>query len=265
MVTYCTYWQLDTRPFDNLPDPRFYFPSGQHEDARQRLLYGIEAKKGVVMVTGEIGCGKTLTCRALLQSLPEGRYDVALVANPSLPSTEFLTEILYQFGLKTGGPKVKMLHRLNDHLLANQRRDINNILMVDEAQAVQDPAIFEDIRLLLNFQLNDEFLLTLVLFGQPELNERVALLPQLNQRIAIRYHLRPFSVDETAEYVRFRLEAAGGRSDMFTKDALQELFLLSQGVCRVLNNLCDLSLLLGAQEQMTEISPSVVQRAGSLT
>ncbi len=265
MVTYCTYWQLDTRPFDNLPDPRFYFPSGQHEDARQRLLYGIEAKKGVVMVTGEIGCGKTLTCRALLQSLPEGRYDVALVANPSLPSTEFLTEILYQFGLKTGGPKVKMLHRLNDHLLANQRRDVNNILMVDEAQAVQDPAIFEDIRLLLNFQLNDEFLLTLVLFGQPELNERVALLPQLNQRIAIRYHLRPFSVDETAEYVRFRLEAAGGRSDMFTKDALQELFLLSQGVCRVLNNLCDLSLLLGAQEQMTEISPSVVQRAGSLT
>lgn len=264
-MTYCAYWKLDARPFDNLPDPRLYFASGQHEDARQRLLYGIEAKKGVVMLTGELGCGKTLTSRALIQSLPEGRYDVALVANPSLPSMEFLTEILYQFGLKTGGQKVKMLHRLNDHLLANRQRGINTVLMVDEAQAVQDPAVFEDMRLLLNFQLNDQFLLTLVLFGQPELNERVAALPQLNQRIAIRYHLRPFSADETAAYIRFRLEAAGGRADLFTKDALHEVFLLSHGICRVINNLCDLSLLLGAQDQSAEISPSLVQRASSLT
>lgn len=264
-MTYCAHWKLDTRPFDNLPDPRFYFPSGQHEDARQRLLYGIEAKKGVVMLTGEIGCGKTLMSRALIQSLPEGQYDVALVANPSLPSAEFLTEILYQFGLKTGGQKVKMLHRLNDHLLANRQRERNNILMMDEAQAVQDPAVFEEIRLLLNFQLNDQFLLTLVLFGQPELNDLVATLPQLNQRIAIRYHLRPFSTDETAEYVRFRMKAAGGRGDVFTKNALQEISSLSRGICRVINNLCDLSLFLGAQAQITEISPSVVQRAASLS
>ncbi len=263
-MTYCNHWKLDARPFDNLPDPRFYYPSGQHEDARQRLLYGIEAKKGVVMLTGEIGCGKTLSSRALIQSLPEGRYDVALVANPSLPSTEFLSEILYQFGLKSGGQKIKMLHRLNDHLLANRRREVNNILMVDEAQAVQDAAVFEDIRLLMNFQLNAEFLLTLVLFGQPELNERVAAIPQLDQRVAIRYHLRPFSADETADYVRFRLQAAGGCTDLFTKDALQEVYALSQGICRVINNLCDLSLVLGAQEQIPEVSPSIVQRASGI-
>lgn len=263
-MTYCTHWKLDARPFDNLPDPRFYFPSGQHEDARQRLLYGIEAKKGVVMLTGEIGCGKTLTSRALIQSFPQGRYDVALIANPSLPSTEFLTEILYQFGLEGSGQKVAMIHRLNDHLLANRGRDINTVLMVDEAQAVQDPAVFEDIRLLLNFQLNDQYLLTLVLFGQPELNERVSAIPQLNQRIALRYHLRPFSADETADYIRFRLEAAGGRGALFTKDAIEEVFVLSRGICRVINNLCDLSLFLGAQELVAEISPSIVQRAATL-
>lgn len=263
-MTYCPHWKLDARPFDNLPDPRFYFPSGQHEDARRRLLYGIEARKGVVMLTGEIGCGKTLTSRALVQSLPAGRYDVALIANPSLPSLEFLTEILYQLGLEAGGQKVAMLHRLNDHLLANRRREIATVLMVDEAQAVRDPAVFEDIRLLLNFQPNDDALLTLVLFGQPELNERVRVLPQLDQRIAIRSHLRPFSADETASYVRFRLEAAGGRADLFTKDAHHEVFVLSRGLCRVINNLCDLSLFLGAQEQAAEISPSLVHRAASL-
>lgn len=263
-MTYCTHWQLDAPPFDNLPDPRFYFPSGQHEAARRRLLYGIEAKKGVVMLTGELGCGKTLTSRALIQSLPQGRYDVALVANPSLPSTEFLTEILYQFGLEPGGQKVTMLHELNDHLLANRRRGINAVLMVDEAQAVQDPAVFEDLRLLLNFQLNDHFLLTMALFGQPELNERVAGIPQLDQRIAIRYHLRPFSADETADYIRFRLKAVGGRADLFTKDAIQEIFERSRGIGRVINNLGDLSLFLGAQEQAAEITPCLIQRAASL-
>lgn len=263
-MTYCPHWKLDARPFDNLPDPRFYFPSGQHEDARQRLLYGIEAKKGAVMLTGEIGCGKTLMSRALIQNLPAGRYDVALIANPSLPSLELLTEILYQLGLEAGGQKVTMLHRLNDHLLANRARGIATVLMVDEVQAVRDPAVFEDIRLLLNFQLNDGHLLTLVLVGQPELNDRVRVIPQLDQRIGLRYHLRPFSADETVAYVRFRLQAAGGRADLFTKDALQEVFVLSHGVCRVINNLCDLSLFLGAQERVAEISPSLVQRAATL-
>jgi general secretion pathway protein A len=260
-MTYKEHWNLNALPFDNLPDPRFYFPSGQHEDARQRLLYGIQAMKGAAMLTGEIGSGKTLTSRALIRSLQKKHFDIALLTNPALPAADFLMEVLYQFGLETNGAKVDRLHRLNDHLLSNRRQQVKSVLMVDEAQSIQEISIFEDLRLLLNFQLNDRFLLTIVLLGQPELRDRVAAIPQLNQRLAIRYHLRPLTADETVDYIRFRMKAAGARPDVFTKDAVHEIFLLSSGVCRVINTVCDLCLLLGSQEGLAEITPSVVTQA----
>ena len=263
-LTYQTYWNLSAAPFDNLPDPAFYFPSAKHEEARRRLLYGIQTKKGAVMLIGDVGCGKTLLSRTLIQTLSGTRHDVALIVNPALTAMEFLVEILYQFGLDPHGSKVELLHRLNDRLLANAQQNIQAVLMVDEAHAIQDRRIFEDLRLLLNFQLNNQFLVTLVLLGQPELWGRVKSIPQLGQRIAVRYHLEPFSAAETYRYIQFRLKAAAGDPDLFTKAAVLEIFQRSGGISRIINSICDLCLVLGAQDQLTCIDVPLVTRASRI-
>ncbi|MFO0706014.1 MAG: AAA family ATPase [Nitrospira sp.] len=264
-VGYESFWSLDTRPFDNVPDPRFYVPSVQHEAARVRLLYGIQARKGALMLTGEIGSGKTLLSRALILNLPKTKYDVALVANPSLPGKEFLGEILYQLGLPTGGSKAVQLRRLNDRLLDNGQRGMDTVLVIDEAQAILDDRIFDDVRLLMNFQLNDRFLLTLVLLGQPELRERVAGIPQLLQRIAIRCHLDRFDAKETRQYIESRLASAGCRRRVFTSDAIAAIHQRTEGVCRLINALCDSCLFVGYQERLDRIDEVTVAHAAHMS
>ncbi|HEX9285010.1 MAG TPA: ATP-binding protein, partial [Nitrospirales bacterium] len=164
---YEEYWGLKQAPFDNVPDPRFYFPSSKHEEGLHRLMYGVEGRKGALMLTGEIGCGKTLLSRTLIQQLSHERYDLALVANPSFEVIDFIKEILYQLGINGEGTKLDMVHALNERLLENLKKERDTVLVVDEAQAIHDAQIFEELRLLLNFQLNDRFLLTLILLGQP--------------------------------------------------------------------------------------------------
>ncbi len=264
MHHHTNHWGFQAAPFENVPDPEYYFPSEKHEEARQRLLYGIQAKKGAVMLTGEIGCGKTLLSRALILDLPQDQYDIALVTNPALPPLDFLTEILYQFGLETTGSKAELIHRLNARLLENQRKGLDTVLVVDEAQSIPDDYTFEDLRLLLNFQLNNRFLMTIVLLGQPELKGRVEGIPQLAQRIAVRYHLEPFSAEETRQYIRSRLKTAGTSEEVFTKDAVFEIVQRTRGVSRLINGLCDTCLFLGAQAQLREIDASVVGRAARL-
>ncbi|MGQ0812661.1 MAG: ExeA family protein [Nitrospiraceae bacterium] len=261
---YEQYWGLQASPFDNVPDPRYYFPSVKHESARQRLLYGIQARKGAVMLTGEVGCGKTLLSRALILDLPRAKYDIALVANPALPKSQLFPEILYQFGLKGTDSKVECLHRLNERLLVNHQQGLETVLVIDEVQAIPDDRCFEELRLLINFQLNDRFLLTLVLMGQPELKMRVQRIAQLNQRIAIRYHLEAFNADETRDYIAARMRAAGCTRDIFTKDAAHAIYERSRGICRLINSLCDLCLLLGSMENARDIDGISVAHAGSV-
>lgn len=258
--TYEQHWGLRTQPFENVPDPSFYVPSVKHEEARQRILYGIQARKGAVMLTGEIGSGKTLLSRALILKLSRSKYDVALLANPSLPEKEFLGEILYQFGLPVGGSKAVQLRRLNEHLLSNARQGVDTVLVIDEAQTILDDRIFDEVRLLMNYQMNDRFLLTLVLLGQPELRERIARIPQLMQRIAVRYHLERFDVEETQAYVQSRLAAAGRTRRLFTMDAVEEIYRHTGGVCRLINALCDLCLSSGAQAKVDHIDSTLVMR-----
>jgi general secretion pathway protein A len=263
--TYERHWGLDLRPFENVPDPRFYVPSAKHETAKQRILYGIHARKGIVMLTGEIGSGKTLMSRSLILSLPRSRYEIGLVANPSIPGNEFLGEILFQLGLDPAGTKAVQLRRLNDQLLANYRRGVDTILVVDEAQAVEQDDVFEELRLLSNFQLNDRFLMTLVLLGQPELRERVARIPQLAQRVAMQYHIERFNHEETRTYILGRLAAAGCRREIFTPDAMTCIHGRTNGVCRLINTLCDVCLYLGSLEGVRYVDRSLVEGLDGIT
>lgn len=242
---YLEYWGLQEFPFENVPDPDFMYFSQEHEEALIRLLYAVQRKKGCALLTGEIGCGKTTLSRVLIQKLREGESDIGLITNPSLEPLEFLKEIAYQFGLiPQSGQKVDLWNMIKTRMIDNETLDKNTVLIVDEAQLISRET-FEEIRLLLNFQLNDRFLLTLILIGQPELRDIIHDIKQLEQRIAIKYHLNPLAKDEAVKYIAFRLRKAGTDKQIFAPDTLDEIYRASEGVPRKLNNICDMALMVG--------------------
>ena len=261
--SYESYWGLAELPFENVPDPKFYFPAPMHEEALHRLLYGVQTRKGAVMLTGEIGCGKTLLSRELGLHLSGQQYDMALIANPGFGVEDFLTEVLYQLGIEPTKTKVRLLHLLNDRLHENYKKGKQTVVVVDEAQAIPDNQVFEELRLLLNFQLNDRFLLTLVLMGQPELNDRVMAIKQFAQRISIKYHLGPFSQEQTAQYIEFRLKAARCEREVFSKEALTLIYQRSSGIPRNINRLCDLCLLIGFMDRAAVVDQKIAERAAA--
>jgi len=260
---YESYWRLRLRPFENVPDPQFYVPSVKHDAAMERMLYGIHARKGIVMLTGEIGSGKTLLSRAVILKLPRSRYEIGLVSNPTIPGNEFLGEILFQLGLDSHGTRVEQLRRLNDQLLANYHRDVDTVVVVDEAQAIEHDRLFEELRLLSNFQLNDRFLITLVLVGQPELRDRIARIPQLAQRVAIQHHIEYLNRAETKAYILTRLAAAGGELAIFSPGAISSVYHRTGGVCRLINSLCDLCLYVGRVSEARQIKRSLVEKVAN--
>lgn len=257
---YESYWGLHVRPFDNVPDPKFYVPSVIHESAMASLLYGIQSHKGIVMLTGEIGSGKTLMTRAVILKLPRARYEIGLLSNPTIPGNEFLGEVLFQLGVDPGGSRVEQLRRLNDQLLDNYQQGRETVVVVDEAQAIEHDRLFEELRLLSNFQLNDRFLLTLVLVGQPELFDRIAGIPQLAQRVAIHYHIGRLDRTQTKSYIVARLAAAGSTQRIFSSGAMSAIFQRTGGVCRLINSLCDLCLHFGSVAGVRHVRRSFVER-----
>lgn len=261
---YREHWGLKELPFENVPDPRYFYPSPEHQEALMRLFYAVNNRKGAAMLTGEIGCGKTILSRTLVQDLSADRYEVGLVANPSLPPLDFLREILYQLGVESGSmSKIDLLHALNDAVVRNLNAGKDTVILIDEAQAIDDEATLEELRLLLNFQLNERFLLTLILIGQPELREKVGRIRQLDQRIAIKYHLGPLSLEETRKYILYRLEKAGLRREIVFPEAFTLIHRLTHGIPRDINNLCDMSLLLGFSGGARKIDPPLVQKAAA--
>lgn len=259
---YEAHWGLTRLPFQNVPDPAFFFASSQHGEGLARLLYAVRYGKGAAMLTGAVGCGKTTLARAFILQLNQAHSDVGLITNPSLPRAEFLVEINQQFGLPaSGNGKVDLLHRFNERLVDNQRMDRETVLIVDEGQAILEREVFEELRLLLNFQLNDRFLLTLVLMGQPELAEMVGAVEQFAQRIAIRFHLQGLDEKETRDYIAFRLKRAGADRLLFTEGALDLIWERTRGVPRLINTLCDLCLLEGFASKESMVEERVARRA----
>jgi general secretion pathway protein A len=257
---YLDHWGLKKFPFDNVPDPEFMFYSPDHREALARLVYAVTRNKGAVLLTGEVGCGKTMLSRVFIQQLTQSGFEIGLITNPSLSPIDFLIEALTQIGLNApSDSKPQLLTILNNCMVENMQKGRTTLFIIDEAQTISEETL-EEIRLLLNFQLNDRFLLTLVLIGQPELRDKIRAYKQLNQRIANRYHLNPLNADNTRAYIAFRLEKAGRANNMFTPEAIDEIYNASQGVPRIINNICDLALLVGFSSKINKIDIDTVSR-----
>ncbi len=261
---YEAHWGLKEKPFENTPDPRFIYYSQQHQEALSRMLYVASERKSAALLSGEYGSGKTLLIRVLTQELQqEDKYKTVSIFNPRLSSLEFIREIVYQLegGKEPALDKVDLFHALHKILLSNYDSGKHTVIIIDEAQAIVDNDIFEELRLLLNFQLNNVFLVTIILIGQPELIERIINLPQLRQRIAVRFHLRALNEEETKEYIQQRLKVAGAKQEIFEEEAHKEIYLRSGGIPRQINNICDLALLAGYGSGLNNINKEIIIRA----
>lgn len=255
---YLDYWKINKYPFENVPDPDFMYYSPEHEEALVRLLYAVKRMKGAALLTGDIGSGKTTLSRVFIQQLPEKEFDIGLITNPSLNALDFIKEVHYQLGLDSiSNSKTDLLVILNNHLLDNVNKGRSTLLIIDEAQLIFGET-FEEIRLLLNFQMNDRFLMTFLLIGQPELRDMIREYKQLDQRIAIRYHLNPLPRAETANYIRFRLSKTGCDRELFTEKAYDAIYQYSGGIPRKINNVCDLALLIGFSMKAQEIDEPLI-------
>jgi general secretion pathway protein A len=249
---YAEHFRLRHEPFSIAPDPRFLFMSAQHREALAHLLYGVGGGGGFVLLTGEIGAGKTTVCRCFLEQIP-AQCRVAYIFNPKLTVPELLQTICEEFRVelpRDSGPGVKgHVDALNRFLLAAHARGENAVLIIDEAQSLS-PEVLEQLRLLTNLETAERKLLQIVLIGQPELRAMLGQpgLEQLAQRVIARYHLGALSADETAQYVKHRLVVAGGTKLPFEREAMARLHALSGGVPRRINLLADRALL-GAYSQ----------------
>ncbi len=244
---YLTFFGLNEKPFAITPDPRYLYLSERHAEALAHLLYGINEAGGFVQLTGEVGTGKTTIVRSLLAQTPKNA-EIALILNPKMTPAEFLLTICEELGIGVPDASLESLKDLVDilshYLLRAHAAGRRVVLVVDEAQNLS-PEVLEQVRLLTNLETNTQKLLQIILIGQPELRELLGRneLRQLAQRVTGRYHLNPLSRDETTAYVRHRLRVAGATNDIFSPQALSEVFRLSQGVPRVINVICDRALL----------------------
>lgn len=258
---YCDYWELKELPFENMPNSRFVFYSSIHDEALMRLFYTVKGRKGACMLTGEVGCGKTTISKMFQGKLEESGCEVGLVTNPCLTGTQLLQEILYQFGVDLHrAKKLQLLHALNNKVWENRKDGRETVLIIDEAHLISKKEVYEELRLLLNLQDNNRFLLTLILVGQPELRRLIRAIPQFEQRIPVKYHLHPLNFKETLHYVQFRLKRAGIKRDIFTRGAAKKIYQYSNGIPRKINNICDMSLLVGFAEHAQMISPAIIKK-----
>ena len=262
---YEEYFALKEPPFNITPDPRYIFFSKKHLDAFSSLLYGIESRKGFIAITGEIGAGKTTLCRVLLEEL-KGRAKTSLILNPNLSDAGLLLSIVQDFGIElTSRNKKECFDSLNRFVLREFHNGFNVVLIIDEAQDLK-PRSLEQIRLLSNLETASHKLIQIVLVGQPELRTTLksSSLKQLRQRITVWYHLTTLDREETYQYIGHRLRVAGfdqDASSLFDTSAVDSVFVHTEGIPRLINVLCDRSLLAAYAKGMKTINAALIEEA----
>lgn len=261
---YESFYRFIEKPFNITPDPKYLFLSPKHREALGHVMYGIKERAGFVVITGEIGTGKTILCRYLLNQLDRDT-EGAVILNPNLSELELLRAINEDFGIESRATTKKgLIDELNQFLLHRRLAGKNMVLVIDEAQNLA-PAVLEQIRLLSNLETEKEKLIQIILLGQPELRDVLARpdLEQLNQRITARYHLSALDRKETEAYIKHRLAVAGGRPEAnpFPARTLRRIYRHTRGVPRRINILCDRLLLAGFAAGVYEISPGMVKQA----
>jgi general secretion pathway protein A len=262
-LLYQTHFGLCQAPFNITPDPSFLYLSASHREGLAQLSYGIRARKGFVVLTGEVGTGKTTLIHALLNEL-NGSAQTALIFSTIVSPPDLLRSVCEEFGLVEPKRPLQEIHdylvSLNEFLLESYRKGENCALIIDEAQNLS-AEVLESIRLLSNFETSKDKLLQILLVGQPELAVRLNSpeLRQLKQRVMLRHHLRALSLQECCEYVSNRLKVAGGDKSIFTPNALESIHSYSGGIPRIVNVLCDNALLTGYALGRKEIDTGIIR------
>lgn len=260
--TYLKFFGLETDPFNLTPDPDFIFLSDSHREALARIQFGIEHKKGFIVLTGEVGSGKTTVIRAYLQSSPPNQK-ISLIVNTKITSKNLLQNICRDFGIKADYNKLTkdgILNLLYDFILQNSFYGINLVVIIDEAHDLGVEQL-EEVRLLTNLETNTQKLLQVVLVGQPELWDLLNMprLRALKQRVYIQYELRPLSFSETQSYIMHRLKRAGlNKGTLFTPQAIQKIYTFSRGTPRLINVVCSNALALAFSQNKKKVDVPII-------
>ena len=266
-LMYLSHYNLKHLPFRNTPDPLFFFATPRHNEALASLVYAVEQRRGFVLLSGEIGSGKTLLTHMLIRRL-EDHARLALIRNTHLNSSQFIRLLCDEFSIKVPEnpppDKATMLLAFNQFLIHQLADDRLVVVIIDEAQNLSDK-VLEELRMLSNLETSSEKLIQIVLVGQPELRAKVSQphLEQLRQRIALTYHLAPLSLNEIADYIQHRLRvaaSAGGGKASFTPEAVARIAQFSRGTPRLINGLCDNALLFAYSADATIIDEALIER-----
>ncbi|MBN1793903.1 MAG: AAA family ATPase [Candidatus Omnitrophica bacterium] len=264
---YKQFFGLSENPFNMTPDSRFFFASEKHRSALDSVFYSITERKGFTVITGEVGSGKTTVCRTLLNRL-DSKTKFAIIRNTLITPKELIVLTLEDLEVPyTPGSKAKLISQLNEYLAEQLALDYNVVLMIDEAQNLSFRAL-EEVRMLSNLETEREKLIQIVLFGQPQLRERLRTddLEQLRQRIALYYHLEPLDMADTAQYMRHRIGVAGGTlEEIFTDEAVNVVYRYSQGIPRLINLICENALIGGYADNVKPIPEGLVREIAHST
>jgi general secretion pathway protein A len=258
---YESFYGLSTKPFHIVPNPAFLYLSPKHENALTYLEYGLLERMGFILLTGEIGTGKTTLIRYLLEKI-DPEFETAVIFNTNVTPEQLLGLIMNEFELDVEGrSKAYALDKLYQFLIDRFAQSKRVLLIIDEAQNLSREAL-EEVRMLSNLQSDDQMLIQIMLVGQPQLKAKLCSpdLAQLNQRIGVTYHIAALSLDETRTYIGYRLVKAGGKPDIFTPDAVDLIYHASRGIPRTINLLCDAGLVYGFADELTSIEVPVIEQ-----
>ena len=256
------FYGLQLDPFSNTPDNKFYYESSQHTTALAKLMYVAQSMKGLAILLGDVGAGKTTLARKLLISLPEDKYEASMlvIIHSGITADWLLKKIATQMGVENpNDDKMKLLSQLYERLVEIQEEGRSALVLVDEAQMLKDRSIMEEFRGLLNLEIPGRKFISFIFFGLPEMEDNLRQDEPLNQRVALRYELKSFHFKSTENYIKHRLRVAGAKKMLFTREAVQVIQTFSKGIPRLINNICDNALLDGMLNKVDVIGKEIVE------